>query len=175
MAYGRGGLYIDPSFQMGLALGNAYGNMWASNAKKRQGEHAKDILEEMRQQQQIEEIANMNKPQDAPKAPQKAVSVTGNIPGYDLRSSVGSDPTMGLSKATPDGRSVQDNAVDEVLDLKRMGAYPITAKQQTAAVQLDKLGQYPLNANADPQQAKLGFNPNFSVDEFKRRANAHVR
>lgn len=171
MAYGRGGLYIDPSFQMGLALGNAYGNMWASNAKKRQGEHAKDILEEMRQQQQIEEIANMNKPQDAPKAPQKAVSVTGNIPGYDLRSSVGSDPTMGLSKATPDGRSVQDNAVDEVLDLKRMGAYPITAKQQTAAVQLDKLGQYPLNANADPQQAKLGFNPNFSVDEFKRRAN----
>lgn len=171
MAYGRGGLYMDPSFQMGLALGNAYGNMWASNAKKRQGEHAKDILEEMRQQQQIEEIANMNKPQDAPKAPQKAVSVTGNIPGYDLRSSVGSDPTMGLSKATPDGRSVQDNAVDEVLDLKRMGAYPITAKQQTAAVQLDKLGQYPLNANADPQQAKLGFNPNFSVDEFKRRAN----
>lgn len=171
MAYGRGGLYMDPSFQMGLALGNAYGNMWASNAKKRQGEHAKDILEEMRQQQQIEEIANMNKPQDAPKAPQKAVSVTGNIPGYDLRSSVGSDPTMGLSKATPDGRSVQDNAVDEVLDLKRMGAYPITAKQQTAAVQLDKLDQYPLNANADPQQAKLGFNPNFSVDEFKRRAN----
>lgn len=171
MAYGRGGLYMDPSFQMGLALGNAYGNMWASNAKKRQGEHAKDILEEMRQQQQIEEIANMDKPQDTPKAPQKAVSVTGNIPGYDLRSSVGSDPTMGLSKATPDGRSVQDNAVDEVLDLKRMGAYPITAKQQTAAVQLDKLGQYPLNANADPQQAKLGFNPNFSVDEFKRRAN----
>lgn len=180
MAYGRGGLYMDPSFQMGLALGNAYGNMWAANAKNRQGEHAKDILEEMRQQQQIEEIANMNKPQDAPKAPQKAVSVTGNIPGYDLRSSVGSDPTMGLSRATPDGRSVQENAVDEVLGLKRMGAYPITAEQQTAGEQLEKLGQYPLNVNAgeqkaevtaNPQAAKLGFNPNFSVDEFKRRAN----
>lgn len=192
MAYGRGGLYIDPSFQMGLALGNAYGNMWASNAKKRQGEHAKDILEEMRQQQQIEEIANMNQPQDAPKAPQKAVSVTGNIPGYDLRSSVGSDPTMGLSKATPDGRSVQDNAADE-LGMKRMGAYPITAEQQAAGEQLEKLGQYPLNVNASEQSAevasnpqtvkqgqdgsanapaaKLGFNPNFSADEFKRRAN----
>ena len=104
MAYGRGGLYMDPSFQTGLAFGNAYGNMWAANAKNRQGEHAKDILEEMRQQQQIEEIANMNKPQDAPKVPQKAVSVTGNIPGYDLRSSVGSNPTIGLSRATPDGR-----------------------------------------------------------------------
>lgn len=180
MAYGRGGLYMDPSFQMGMALGNAYGNMWASNAKKRQGEHAKDILEEMRQQQQIEEIANMNKPQDAPKAPQKAVSVTGNIPGYDLRSSVGSDPTMGLSKATPDGRSVQENAVDEVLNLKRMGSYPITAEQQTAGKQLEKLGQYPMNVNvseqntgvtANPQLEKLGFNPNFSVDEFKRKAN----
>ena len=246
MAYGRGGLYMDPSFQMGLALGNAYGNMWASNAKKRQGEHAKDILEEMRQQQQIEEIANMNKPQDAPKAPQKAVSVTGNIPGYDLRSSVGSDPTMGLSRATPDGRSVQDNAVDEVLDLKRMGAYPITGmsgnidlekrpvvkntdgtvstvrsmsfnedgkeiliptitadgkpmtEQQAidyyhttgqnlgsfntvdeanaAAERIHKseerrvraLGQ---DGSANAPAAKLGFNPNFSVDEFKRRAN----
>lgn len=246
MAYGRGGLYMDPSFQMGLALGNAYGNMWASNAKKRQGEHAKDILEEMRQQQQIEEIANMNKPQDAPKAPRKAVSVTGNIPGYDLRSSVGSDPTMGLSKATPDGRSVQENAVDEVLNLKRMGAYPITGmsgnidlekrpvvkntdgtvstvrsmsfnedgkeiliptitadgkpmtEQQAidyyhttgqnlgsfntvdeanaAAERIHKseerrvraLGQ---DGSANAPAAKLGFNPNFSVDEFKRRAN----
>lgn len=164
MAYGRGGLYMDPSFQMGLALGNAYGNMWAANAKNRQGEHAKGILEEMRQQQQIEEIANMNKPQDAPKAPQKAASVTGNIPGYDLRSSVGSDPTMGLSRATPDGRSVQENAVDEVLNLKRMGAYPITAEQQTA-------GEQKAEVTANPQAAKLGFNPNFSVDEFKRRVN----
>ncbi len=182
MAYGRGGLYMDPSFQMGMALGNAYGNMWAANAKKRQGEHAKDILEEMRQQQQIEEIANMNQPQaaEAAKEPQKAVSVTGNIPGYDLRSSVGSDPTMGLSRATTDGRSVQENAVDEVLNLKRMGSYPITAEQQTAGKQLEKLGQYPMNVNvseqntgvtANPQLEKLGFNPNFSVDEFKRKAN----
>lgn len=246
MAYGRGGLYMDPSFQTGLALGNAYGNMWAANAKNRQGEHAKDILEEMRQQQQIEEIANMNKPQDAPKVPQKAVSVTGNIPGYDLRSSVGSNPTIGLSRATPDGRSVQDNAVDEVLDLKRMGAYPITGmsgnidlekrpvvkntdgtvstvrsmsfnedgkeiliptitadgksmtEQQAidyyhttgqnlgsfntvdeanaAAERIHKseerrvraLGQ---DGSANAPAAKLGFNPNFSVDEFKRRAN----
>lgn len=193
MAYGRGGLYIDPSFQMGLALGNAYGNMWASNAKKRQGEHAKDILEEMRQQQQIEEIANMNQPQA--QQPQKAVSVTGNIPGYngfDLKRGTILDPQFSLSSATPDGRSVQENAADE-LGMKRMGAYPITAEQQAAGEQLEKLGQYPLNVNASEQNAevasnpqtvkqgqdgsanapaaKLGFNPNFSADEFKRRAN----
>lgn len=192
MAYGRGGLYMDPSFQMGMALGNAYGNMWAANAKKRQGEHAKDILEEMRQQQ-IEEIANMNQPQA--QQPQKAVSVTGTIPGYngfDLKRGTILDPQFSLSSATPDGRSVQENAADE-LGMKRMGAYPITAEQQAAGEQLEKLGQYPLNVNASEQNAevasnpqtvkqgqdgsanapaaKLGFNPNFSADEFKRRAN----
>lgn len=155
MAYGRrGSLYMDPSFQAGLELGNAYGNMWAANAKNRQGEHAKDILEEMRQQQQIEEIANMNKLQEGPKEPQKAVSVTGNIPGYN---------GFSLSSATPDGRSVQENAVDEVLGLKSGGQYPIG--QQEAADEKN------VAAASDLQKVNLGFNPNFSVDEFKRRAN----
>lgn len=155
MAYGRrGSLYMDPSFQAGLELGNAYGNMWAANAKNRQGEHAKDILEEMRQQQQIEEIANMNKLQEGPKEPQKAVSVTGNIPGYN---------GFSLSSATPDGRSVQENAIDEVLGLKSGGQYPIG--QQEAADEKN------VAAASDLQKVNLGFNPNFSVDEFKRRAN----
>lgn len=51
--------YIDPAFQLGMMLGNAYGNMWAANAKKRQGAKADDIINEMKNQQEIERIANM--------------------------------------------------------------------------------------------------------------------
>lgn len=51
--------YIDPAFRLGLALGNAYGNMWAANAKNRQSAKADDIIEEMKNQQEIERIANM--------------------------------------------------------------------------------------------------------------------
>ena len=51
--------YIDPAFQLGMMLGNAYGNMWAANAKKRQGAKADDIINEMKKQKEIEHIANM--------------------------------------------------------------------------------------------------------------------
>ena len=48
MAYlgSKYGIYADPSFQMGMALGNAYGNMWAANAKKRQAKQLDDYIEE---------------------------------------------------------------------------------------------------------------------------------
>lgn len=143
-------------------LGQSLGQRSADNAARRQGIKSRDAIDELlensERHQQIEEIANMNKLQaaEAAKEHQKAVSVTGNIPGYngfDLKSGTILDPQFSLSKATPDGRSVQDNAVDEVLDLKRMGAYPITAEQQTAGKQLEKLGQYPMNVNVSEQNA----------------------
>ena len=173
MAYERRiGIYADPSFQMGLALGNAYGNMWATNAKNRQGEHAKDIIEEMRQQQQIEDIANMAAPQTeaTPRQLQQAASVTGNIPGktYDLSRGSVIDPSFSLSSATPDGRSVQDNAVDEVLNLKRMGQYPIAANLSGNEQAINENVQ---NSSGAQQQNVLGgWDPDFSADEFKRRA-----
>jgi len=48
MAYlgNKYGIYADPSFQMGMALGNAYGNMWAHNAKQRQAKQLDDYFEE---------------------------------------------------------------------------------------------------------------------------------
>ena len=39
--------YVDPAFEMGMALGNAYGNMWTANAKKRQEEKAERIISDM--------------------------------------------------------------------------------------------------------------------------------
>lgn len=150
-------------------LGQSLGQRSADNAARRQGIKSRNAIDEMlensQRQQQIEEIANMNQPQaqEAAKEPQKAVSVTGNIPGLDLRGRAG-DPTLGLSKATPNGRSVQENAVDEVLGLKVGGQYPI-GKQEVGA-QLEKLGQNPVNTNAaavqdvaaatDPRMVKLG-------------------
>lgn len=145
-------------------LGQSLGQRSADNAARRQGIKSRNAIDEMlensQRQQQIEEIANMNQPQA--QQPQKAVSVTGNIPGYngfDLKRGTILDPQFSLSSATPDGRSVQENAVDAVLNLKRMGAYPITAEQQTAGKQLEKLGQYPLNVNTSEQKAEVTANP----------------
>lgn len=50
--------YIDPAFQIGMMLGDAYGNMWAANAKKRQGARADDIIEQMQNQRAIQRIAD---------------------------------------------------------------------------------------------------------------------
>lgn len=43
---GAGSIYADPAFQMGMALGNAYGNLWVSNAKGRQKEKLQGIIDE---------------------------------------------------------------------------------------------------------------------------------
>lgn len=145
-------------------LGQSLGQRSADNAARRQGIKSRNAIDEMIEnsqgQQQIEEIVNMNRPQaqEAAKEQQKAVRVTGNIPGYDLRSSVG-DPTLGLSKATPNGGSVQENAVDEVLGLKIGGQYPIG--QQEAAAQMERLGNV-----VSPQKAKLGWT-NITADDVR--------
>ena len=49
----------DPMFQLGMALGGAYGNIWANNATKRQGAKADRIIEDMQNANAIERIANM--------------------------------------------------------------------------------------------------------------------
>lgn len=54
--------YIDPAFQIGMMLGDAYGNMWAANAKKRQGTRADDIIDQMRNQREIQRIADLRNP-----------------------------------------------------------------------------------------------------------------
>ena len=48
----------DPMFQIGMALGGAYGNVWANNATKRQETKADDIIEQMQNQRAIQRIAD---------------------------------------------------------------------------------------------------------------------
>lgn len=48
----------DPMFQIGMALGGAYGNIWANNATKRQEAKADDIIEQMQNQRAIQRIAD---------------------------------------------------------------------------------------------------------------------
>jgi hypothetical protein len=58
MAYAKYGLYADPSFQMGMALGNAYGNLWASNAKKRNEAQMDDVVQQYMNDQRMQQLAN---------------------------------------------------------------------------------------------------------------------
>lgn len=52
-----GGMYVDPAFQIGLMVGDAYGNMWASNAKNRQRAQFEDIIDNIKNKNYIDEIA----------------------------------------------------------------------------------------------------------------------
>lgn len=113
MAYGRGGIYMDPSFQMGLALGDTYGNMWAANAKNRQEKKAANVIDDLMNNGMTN--ADIN------------AAIQGS---YDLSKGTIADPNFTLSRATPDGRSVQENAADEALGLKNGGQYPIANKQE---------------------------------------------
>ena len=58
MAYYKYGLSADPSFQMGMALGNAYGNLWASNAKKRNEAQMDEVVKQYMDEQRIQQLAN---------------------------------------------------------------------------------------------------------------------
>lgn len=58
MSYYKYGLSADPSFQMGMALGNAYGNLWASNAKKRNEAQMDDVVQQYMNDQRMQQLAN---------------------------------------------------------------------------------------------------------------------
>lgn len=51
------GMYVDPAFQIGLMLGDAYGTMWANNAKNRQRAQFEDIIDNIKNKNYIDEIA----------------------------------------------------------------------------------------------------------------------
>lgn len=57
--FGSGGIYADPAFQMGMALGNAYGNLWASNAENRNREQMRELIRNQTGQMNDNEIAQI--------------------------------------------------------------------------------------------------------------------
>ena len=54
-----GGIYTDPAFQMGMALGNAYGDLWASNAENRNREQMRELIRNQTGQLGENEIAQI--------------------------------------------------------------------------------------------------------------------
>lgn len=95
-------------------LGQSLGQRSADNAVKRQSLKARSAIDNL--------LGSANE-----------ADVTAAMRGsqgqrYDLSRGTIVDPQYSLSNATPDGRNVQENAADEVLNLKRMGRYPILDK-----------------------------------------------
>lgn len=50
---------MDPMFRIGMMLGNAYGNIWANNATKRQEKRADKIFDNMQNANEVARIAQM--------------------------------------------------------------------------------------------------------------------
>ena len=73
--------YADPAWEIGMALGNAYGNMWAANAKKRQEEKAERLISDM---------------------------MGGNVTGEDVNAAITSGTGMLEHQNRADGVTAQD-------------------------------------------------------------------
>ena len=143
---GAGSIYADPAFQMGMALGNAYGNLWAANAKGRQKEKFNNIIDEMQNGNDIAEVAAMGSATSVPTAEeqrrqrltdealgatpqQMAASVVGNIPGT-------AQQTYDLSAGRQQGLSTDNrqNYIDEALDYIRQNAAVGAAERVNGAI-----------------------------------------
>lgn len=143
---GAGSIYADPAFQMGMALGNAYGNLWAANAKGRQKEKFNNIIDEMQNGNDIADVAAMGSATSVPTAEeqrrqrltdealgatpqQMAASVVGNIPGT-------AQQTYDLSAGRQQGLSTDNrqNYVDEALDYIRQNAAVGAAERVNGAI-----------------------------------------
>ena len=122
-------------------LGQSLGQRSADNAVKRQSLKARSAIDDL--------LGSANE-----------ADVTAAMRGsqgqrYDLSRGTIVDPQYSLSNATPDGRNVQENAADEVLNLKRMGQYPI----------LDKMGK-----NGEQRVNLLqnnGWQPPVAIEDVK--------
>lgn len=90
-------------------LGSSLGERSADNAARRQSIKARSAIDEM-----LGDASGAD-----------VMSAINNGQQFDLSKNTVLDPNFSLSKATPDGRSVQENAASELLDIKRRGQYPI--------------------------------------------------
>ena len=90
-------------------LGSSLGERSADNAARRQSIRARSAIDEM-----LGDASGAD-----------VMSAINNGQQFDLSKNTVLDPNFSLSKATPDGRSVQENAASELLDIKRRGQYPI--------------------------------------------------
>ena len=173
--------YIDPAFQIGMMLGDAYGNMWAANAKKRQGAKADDIIEQMQNQRAIQRIADARRAgisdEDAVQVitnkiaqqagAQGATQATGmgqlNQPGIDF---------MGMGAQMAEPQDPYKLSVPSPLDqLKGAGGkeYSINKALQANqnALNKEKEAQTVLASNPTAQAA-YNWNPDYTEDNVRK-------
>ena len=173
--------YIDPAFQIGMMLGDAYGNMWAANAKKRQGARADDIIEQMQNQRAIQRIADARRAgisdEDAVQVitnkiaqqagAQGATQATGmgqlNQPGIDF---------MGMGAQMAEPQDPYKLSVPSPLDqLKGAGGkeYSINKALQANqnALNKEKEAQTVLASNPTAQAA-YNWNPDYTEDNVRK-------
>lgn len=173
--------YIDPAFQIGMMLGDAYGNMWAANAKKRQGAKADDIIEQMQNQRAIQRIADARRAgisdEDAVQVitnkiaqqagAQGATQATGmgqlNQPGIDF---------MGMGAQMAEQQDPYKLSVPSPLDqLKGAGGkeYSINKALQANqnALNKEKKAQAVLASNPTAQAA-YNWNPDYTEDNVRK-------
>ena len=167
--------YIDPAFQLGMMLGNAYGNMWAANAKKRQGAKADDIINEMKNQQEIERIANMRSTpaENAAQvvvndnARRQAAQAAGQITGLgNLGVNKGVD-YMGMGTQFAEQQDPYQFSVPSALDtLKSSLGKDRALNNAMQATAKD----YQQQASLAPAQRKSSnWNPNYTEDNVRNR------
>ena len=167
--------YIDPAFQLGMMLGNAYGNMWAANAKKRQGAKADDIINEMKNQQEIERIANMRStPAETAaqavvndSAQRQAAQAAGQITGLgNLGVNKGVD-YMGMGAQFAEPQDPFKLSVPSAIDALKS---PLGKERALNNAMQATAKDYQQQASLTPAQRKSSnWNPNYTEDNVRNR------
>lgn len=167
--------YIDPAFQLGMMLGNAYGNMWAANAKKRQGAKADDIINEMKNQQEIERIANMRSTpaENAAQAvvndnaQRQAAQAAGQITGLgNIGVNKGVD-YMGMGAQFAEPQDPFKLSVPSAIDALKS---PLGKERALNNAMQATAKDYQQQASLAPAQRKSSnWNPNYTEDNVRNR------
>lgn len=173
--------YIDPAFQIGMMLGDAYGNMWAANAKKRQGAKADDIIEQMQNQRAIQRIADARRAgisdEDAVQVITDKIAQQAGAQGATQATGMGqlNQPSidfMGMGAQMAEQQDPYKLSVPSPLDqLKGAGGkeYSINKALQANqnALNKEKEAQAVLASNPTAQAA-YNWNPDYTEDNVRK-------
>lgn len=173
--------YIDPAFQIGMMLGDAYGNMWAANAKKRQGAKADDIIEQMQNQRAIQRVADARRAgisdEDAVQVITNKIAQQAGAQGATQATGMGqvNQPSidfMGMGAQMAEPQDPYKLSVPSPLDqLKGAGGkeYSINKALQANqnAINQEKAQQQYLSQNPTAQAA-YNWNPDYTEENVRK-------
>lgn len=171
----------DPMFQIGMALGGAYGNIWANNATKRQETKADDIIEQMQNQRAIQRIADARRAgisdEDAVQVITNKIAQQAGVQGATQATGMGqlNQPSidfMGMGAQMAEPQDPYKLSVPSPLDqLKGAGGkeYSINKALQANqnALNKEKEAQTVLSSNPTAQAA-YNWNPDYTEDNVRK-------